>query len=253
MKSWIANLVGVGVGGATLAVGFLIGTPEAAADAPANPAVIGAPAAPDDANGEVSLGDSMQLNGRPTRLSMFWTPDETDEIVRVYSEAWKKAGFIPQVRTLDRVTSVTIVENETGLMRSVTISDAGDQRMVTPSVSDIRQFPDSSPRTAPVPVPENAQMYLSQVADDANAVSYHATFLMPNSPAQAVEFYKIEMGKLGYAEHDAIVKSTKKAQTAEFHRGPEVVTVIATQTEDSSEYTAFVVVEHVRAVAPEGP
>lgn len=252
MRSWLANLLGVGTAGAALGLGLVVGAPEAAANGPSNAVHLAAPPASDEAATEVSLGDSMELWGRPSRLTMFWTADESSEIIRTYLEAWKDVHSQPVVRRLDRVTSASVLEPETGLMRSVSVTDVGDQRLVVPSLTDVRAFPDLGARHAPVPVPENAKAYLSQVADDSSSVSYHATFLIPISPARAVEFYKVELGKLGYASRDPLAKSSVHAQTAEFSRGPESVSVVATPTEDKSPDTAFVVVQHTRAIVTEG-
>ena len=253
MKSWIANLLGAGAAAAALGVGLVAGAPEAAAGA--GPARTTTLSTPDrgDPDGEVSLGESMQVWGRPTRLSMFHTSDTTEQVIDLYTEAWKDVGVTPPViKRLDRVTSVSVLEEKTGLMRSVTVQDMGEERLVMPSLVDIRVFPDLGTRAAPVPVPENAKGYSGQAADDAMSISYHATYLAPMSPKTAIAFYRQELVPLGYAEKPSELKSSV-AEAVAFVRGPERVEVVAANTQEDGAPATFVVVEHVRAIPQEVP
>lgn len=260
MRAWMANVAAVAGAGGVLALGLTVGAPEVEANAPANRATLAAPAPlPTDSSMEVSLGDGLTLWGQPSRLSLFWTGDASIDVVRLYSDAWEAAGLEPMVRRLDRVSSVSAVEPATGLMRSVTVLDAGDERLVLPSLTDVRHLPDLSARNAPVPIPENARAYSAQFSDDVNAAGYHATYLVPLTPSRAVEFYRVNMEERGYRQIQSTMKGTPGgAQTAEFERGSEWINVVATPTDPkkgakSDDETAFVAVTHVRALdAPQG-
>lgn len=254
MKRWIADLLGMGAAAAALGVGLLAGAPEASAGAgPARTTTLSTPDR-DDGDPEVSLGESMQMWGRPTRLSMFHTSDTTDQVVELYTEAWKDVSALPPVvKRVDRVTSVSVLEEKTGLMRSVTVQDMGEERLVMPALVDVRMFPDLGSRSAPVPVPENAKGYSGQAADDATSISYHATYLAPMSPKTAIAFYRQELVPQGYAERPSELKSSV-AEAVEFVRGPEHVEVVAANTQEADGAPAtFVVVEHVRAIPQEAP
>ncbi len=252
MRAWAANLLGAGVAVATLGVGLVVGAPPVSAGGPANPVRIAPPQARGEATNEVGLAESMQLYGRPARLSMFWTADPADQVIQYYADAWKGAANPPVIHRVDKVSSISEVDQASGLMRTVTVTDLGDQRVVMPSVMDVRAFPDLSARTAPVPIPSDAHGYLAQVADDAHSISYHATFAVPLSPARAVDFYRQNLAKLHYQPEPSGVRNTPKLSMASFVRGPEKVNVVALPTQKEGGNTAFVMVDHVRQIAEGG-
>jgi hypothetical protein len=250
VRGWMASLGATLLSGAVLAAGLALGTP---AVPPVPDRVAAIPDAPhaDDASPEVGLGDRFELGGMPSRLSMFWTPDEAREVLATYLSAWEGVGE-PIVRRLDRVTSLSVVEADTGMMRSVQITDLGDLRLVVPNLVDVRRLPTpQGPEASPVPVPENAAAYLSQVVDEPRGRSHHASYLAPMNPATAIEFYRQTLGPLGYAERPSLVATGRRGMGRTFVRGPESVEVLATPTEESSAETAFVVVEHLRVPAGE--
>lgn len=253
MRPIYANLCGAGVAGGVLALGLLLGG-EAEADAPARAATLAAPERLVEGTGEVPLGESMEIWGRPSRLSIFWTQDSREEVLRVYSEAWSSAGLKPTVKVIDQVSSVSAIDPETGLMRSVSVLEAGEERIVMPALVDVRALPDVTARGAPVPIPENARAYLAQVADDAVSVSYNAHFLVPLTPGRAVEFYERELGQLGYQPAtDGLMNGLAPGSAGgEFSRGPEWVSVVASNTDDHEGRASFVVVTHTRKVE-QGP
>jgi hypothetical protein len=245
----LASLGATLVTAGALAAGLAAGTP-ATPPAPTRSAPI--PDAPrsDEATDEIALGDTFKLGGLTTRLSMFWTPDETAVVLRTYEEAWKDAGE-PLVRTIDRVTSLTVLEKDSGMMRSVQISDLGDMRLVVPNLVDARQAPlPEGPDTSPVPVPENAKAYLAQEVDEPRGLSHHATYLAPMKPLTAIKFYQQELMPLGYVERSALVQTGRHGAGRRFERGVESVEVMATPTDDDGK-SSFVVVEHLRAPAAE--
>ncbi|MFM2152034.1 MAG: hypothetical protein RL199_469 [Pseudomonadota bacterium] len=244
MNRRLAALGATVVTAGALAAGLAAGSAPPAA--PARVASI--PDAPRaaDASDEIALGDSFDLGGLTTRLSMFWTPDETDVVLRTYRDAWRDAGE-PLERTIDRVTSLTVLERETGMMRSVQVSDLGDMRLVVPNLVDARRLPaPSSPEDSPVPVPENTASYLSQEVDEPRGRSHHATYVAPMKPATAIEFYRQELTPLGYSERPALFQTGRHGAGRQFVRGPETVEVMATPT-DNEGTSCFVVVEHLRA------
>lgn len=246
MQAWRANILGLGAALAALALGLWAGAPEASASGPTRRATVAAPqnAEQDD---EVALGDSMQLWGQPARLSMFHTDDSREEVLQTYLDAWKNEDAEPIVKHLDRLSSLSVVDPESGLMRSVMVQDLGDVRLVIPSLTDVRAFPDLSESGAPVPVPENALHYTGQVADDATSLSYHGSFTTPMSSATAIEFYRRELTGAGYTERRSDFNSGK-ADAADFVRGPETVQVLATTMEEAGKRATFVVVQHTREI-----
>jgi hypothetical protein len=253
MRRLLTELAAVVASVLVVGLGFVLGAPDAAAGAAgAGPRSLGVPDRDGRSQGEVPLGESVEIFGRPARLSTFWTADSVDEVVRTYSDAWEKAGLNPLVKRLDRVTMVTSVDPDTGLMRSATIMDSGEDRLVIPSVTDVQGTPKLDPSESPVPIPENAKAFMSQVADDVTALSYTANFLVPLVPARAVEFYKVELGSLGYAVEKNSEKGTREGRMVEFRRGPEWVTVVATPTSKEPRAPSFMVVTHTRFLDAEG-
>lgn len=228
LPGWLANVAGVGVAGAVVVGGLFLGAPDVAANGPSNPLRLSAPRSTGHSQGEVPVGETLELWGQPSRLNMFWTSDTTDQIVRTYVDAWKAAGFEPRINKIDLVTHVAIVEASTGLMRSVTILEAGDQRTVLPGLTDIRVAPDLTTARAPVPIPSDASGYLAHVADDTNSVSYSASYAAPQLPSGIADYYRAEMTKLGYTERtNPDVRRIKNGVAVEFERGPEFVQIIA--------------------------
>jgi hypothetical protein len=177
-------------------------------------------------------------------------------------DAWKAAGFDPRLQSLDKVTSVSAFEMRTGMMRSVTILDSGDERVVMPGLTDMRVLPDTSPMTAPVPIPETAHSYIATVADDTTSVSYNGTYTVPLRSDRAVEFYKVEMEKLGYKEDTKPdLRRIHGGASIDFIRGGEWVRIVATGPDkakieaakrsgelpaDTDGQTSFVTITHVR-------
>jgi hypothetical protein len=230
MRHWQANILGAVVAAGVVVGGLLVNAPEAEANGPTNPMRLVPPAVAGHGTGEIPLGEGMELWGQPSRLNLFWTSDSADEVIRTYSDAWKAAGFEPKTTKQDRVSSVSMVEKASGLMRTITVIDTQDQRMVIPGLTDVRIAPELTPRHAPVPVPETARSYMAHVDDDGSSVSYSGSYLIPIRPAEVAEFYRVEMKKLGYRQNDdAAVKHIKAGEIVEFSRGPEFVQVVATR------------------------
>lgn len=241
LKSHAAGaLVAIGV----LVAGLAVGRPEAGADQTGNAPRLGPPPALGN-HGEIPLGDGLTLWGNPAQLSLFWTTDSPEQVVRTYFESWQSAGFEPMVNELGNISSVWFVEPATGLMRSVTVMSQGDDTLVLPGVSDARQLPDPTARNAPFPVPENATGYLAHAADDTHSISYTASFGVALSPSRALDFYKLELGNLGYEFVDSLSR-TGEAMHGEFRRGPESVTVVASKVSQDEDRSSFVFVTHVR-------
>lgn len=255
MRPWQANLVGVGVAGLVVGAGLVLGAPEAIANGPAQPRTLNAPPSTGDGTGEVPVGDSLVLWGRPSKLGLFWTTDKVDSIARTYADAWSKAGMDVKVRRVDLVTSVSAIEEQTGLMRSVTIIDRKDERIVMPGLMDIRVAPDVTPAKAPVPVPENASAYMSHVADDASSVSYSGSYIVPIASDQVVAFYEQELGREGYVAREK-KKTLKTGASIEFERDSEWISIVATDDVPAKgapadvEVVSTVIVTHVRRLAP---
>ena len=229
MRPWIANVLGLGVGGLVVGAGLVLSAPDASANGPSHPQTLGALPAGDSA-AEIPLGDNLQLMGRPARLGVFWTSDSTEKVAQTYMDAWSSFQLPPHVIAIDKVTSVTAVDTSegpgTGLMRSVTIIDQGDTRMVVPGLSDTSQPLDFTPRKAPVPVPDTAVAYSATSADDGGSVSYSGTYMVPLSASRVIDFYEKELGKDSYK----VSKARKKVNGGaiiEFERGPEWISVIA--------------------------
>lgn len=269
MRQWQANILGCVVAAAVVAGGLLVDAPEAKANGPANPMRLVPPPVAGHGVGEIPLSEGLELWGQPSRLNLFWTTDSAEEVARTYSDAWKAAGFEPKTTKQDQVTSITMVDKSSGLMRTVTVIDSHDQRMVIPGLTDIRIAPDLTPRHAPVPVPENARSYMAHVDDDGASVSYSGSFLIPIRPADVAEFYRVEMKKLGYRQNeDTAVRHLKAGEVVEFVRGSEFVQVVATRPDAGkldeltrsgkldrkfdSEGTALVVLTHTRTLEPDG-
>lgn len=251
MQAWAANIMG-GVGAAAiLAGGLVVGAPATEANAPARAVSVGA--APSvDGSAEVQIGDGLEVWGQPMQLNLFRTEDDSDTVVRTYRDAWEKADLLVTERREAGMATVSALEESTGLMRTVAVLDGGGQRLVLPSVTDIRKLPDPTPRGAPVPVPSNAKAYLAHAADDVVSVSYNGTFIVPLAPERVLRFYEIELGKAGY-EPAPGMKASGRAETADWVRGPERVTVAANVFNRDSPDASFVVVTHVRSLVQEAP
>lgn len=251
MTRILKDIASVGAAGAVFVLGLAAGAPEAGADK-AGGRQLGAPTRVVDGSDEVALGEGLQVFGQPARMTVFWTSDTSQQVADHYVATWEAAELKPMVRVVDRVTSVSAVDPRSGLMRSVTIMDSGDERLVVPSTTDVRTVPDTSPRGAPVPVPENAQAYIGNVSDDAVSVTFHATFVVPLTPEQVLRFYRRELEGAGYAVEKDSERAAEGARSIDFSRGPEAITVVASPTEDDKrndgKVASFTVVTHTRAI-----
>ena len=260
MKPWSANLFAAGVAGAVLAGGLVVGAPDAEANAPAQPASLAPPPMVDNGRGEIPLGETMEIWGRPAKLNLFWTSDTATQVADTYADAWKAAGLKAEIKTLDRVTGVSAVDPATHLMRLVTIMDSGEDRLVMPGIMDAHFGPDLTPARAPVPIPENLGNYVAHVADDTTAVTYTGTYTVPMSPRSVMGFYQREMGGLGYTVHGEETKLKDTGLQTAFERGPEHIQITATFTHGDQakpvdeRKSSLVMITHTRQLgsSPEG-
>lgn len=251
MRAWQANVLGAVAAAGVLAAGLVFGAPAAQANGPASPVRLGVADRPNGGDGEISMGAGLEVWGQPSQLSLFWSPDETNDIMRTYRSAWDTAGLLTNERRMGNMTVVSALEESTGLMRTVTVMEGqGEDRLVLPGITDVRSLPDPTPRGAPVPIPDNAKAYLAHVADDVISLTYSATFLVPMAPDRIVRFYEVELGKLDYESGDPL-RASGQANGGEWTRGRELVAVTATVFDKENPGTSFVVVTHTRAINDE--
>lgn len=247
MRGMIANIAGVLGGAAVLGLGLWIGAPEAEAAGSGSQVRLGPPVRAADEAVAIPLGESMELFGQPSQLSLFWTVDSPEEVARLYTDTWKAAGFEPHLTRLDRATHVSAIDPETGLMRAVTILAQAEETLVLPAITDVRVMPDLTSQRAPVPVPENARAYMGHSADDTSQLTFTGSYLVPLRPEQVLRFYERELAGEGYERREGFGKGAKGAKGVEYVRGPEQITIVASITDEKAEDAgSFVVLTHSR-------
>jgi len=225
--------------------------PEASADKSPPVSPIGAPQALGSGHDELDLGDGFELRGVPTRMSLFWTDDSAGAVGDLYERTWSAAGLDVKRHRADKVSSVTGFDMDTGVMRSVTIMDSGEDRLVVPNVSTSVVLPDLSSAGAPVPLPEGMNAFTAHRAQDGGRATYVATYVVPIAPTTVIDFYEYELTQLGYQILPSGRGSRDGVMNLEVTRGPETihVTADATNDGDADKKASLVFINHARVLS----
>lgn len=188
---------------ALAAATLLLGASAGGAFAPNAPLTIPAGAYP-RAEGEIPVGDALEVSGQPMRLSIFHTADLPSRIVRFYADAFRARGLIPVLSAADGPAHVSAFDPGDGLQRFVSaLAQPDGQTLVMTGAVDPRHpswlLPGALGLSLPVPSEHRALFAFRSRDGEARAES--ARFFSALSVHDLARFYRQALARDGYLEN----------------------------------------------------
>ena len=153
--------------------------------------------------GEIPVGDSLEVNGQPMQLSVFYTPDRPRRVAAFYADAFHARGVMPVAALEDDLAHVSGFDPRDGLQRFISALRQPDgQTLVIVGVSDPRRPPRLTARPADggIPVPVEHRGYLSFRSTDQGASADTGQYVSSLPVADVLAFYRRELAAGGFSE-----------------------------------------------------
>jgi hypothetical protein len=153
--------------------------------------------------GEISVGDALEVNGQPMQLSLFYTSDAPGRVVAFYAAAFQARGLLPIVSGEPSIGHVSVFDPKDGLQRFISAVPQPDgQTLVLVGVTNPRKPPRfmKGAETASFPVPRENRAFLGYRSEDAGARAESAQFVTSLTPAAVADFYRKELLAQGWSE-----------------------------------------------------
>jgi hypothetical protein len=173
--------------------------------------------------GEIPVGDSLEVNGQPMQLSIFYTSDDARQVARFYADAFSARGVLPIV-SLDGYAHVAGFDPKDGLERFITaLPQPNGQTLVLVGVTNPRRPPrfTRGANAAGFPVPEENRGYMGYRSSDAGAQAESGQYASSLPPADVLAFYRRELPARGWAERPG----DGSAALAVFAQGGSILSV----------------------------
>lgn len=156
-----------------------------------------------DEVGEIAVGDSLEVNGQPMQLSIFYTSDAPARVVQFYGEAFQARGVLPIVSAEPGLAHVAGFDPEDGRERFISaVPEPSGQTLVIVGVTDPRRPPrfTRGAEEAGFPVPAENRAYLGYRSNDAGAQAESGQYVSSLAPAEVIGFYRRELTARGWKE-----------------------------------------------------
>jgi len=156
--------------------------------------------------GEIAVGDSLEVNGQPMQLSVFYTSDAPDRVVEFYAEAFLARGVMPILSAQPDISHVAGFDPKDGLERFISaVPEPTGQTLVIVGVTDPRRPPrfTHGADDAGFPVPNENRAYLGYRSNDGGARAESGQYVSSLPPSEVVAFYRRELSARGWAERPA--------------------------------------------------
>jgi hypothetical protein len=154
--------------------------------------------------GQIPVGDALEVSGQPMQLSLFYTSDPPERVVRFYAEAFRARGLLPVIAGDTAVAHVSAFPPESGLQRFISAVPQPDgQTLVLIGATNPRRPPRLLHGTAGVsfPVPPEHRALFGFQSRDNGARAESAQFVSALAPHEVVGFYRQALAAQGYAEN----------------------------------------------------
>lgn len=185
------------------------------------------------AAGQVAVGDALRVNGQPMQLSIFFTADGPERVVRFYAAAFRARGLVPVLGP----GHVSAFDPRDGWQRFVSaLSQPTGETLVMAGAVDARRPPRllNGAESAGLPAPPQSRGFLGYASEDAGTSAQAAQFVSPLAPAGVASFYRKELIASGWAERGA------GPGWLEFARGHELLSVALQALSDDKGCAVFV-------------
>ncbi|HEY2031790.1 MAG TPA: hypothetical protein VGH20_21505 [Myxococcales bacterium] len=148
---------------------------------------------------QIRVGDALEVNGQPMRLSLFSTSDPAPQVIAFYTARFLERGLLP----VTFAGHVSVFDPKDGMQRFVTaISQPNSETLVLIGSTNPRKPPllVRSAKAAKLAVPDQSRAFLGYSSDDDGVHADSAQFVTSQSPEQVAEFYRRKMQSEGFRE-----------------------------------------------------
>ena len=153
--------------------------------------------------GEIPVGDSLEVNGQPMQLSIFFTSDPPPRVVEFYAQAFEARGVLPIVSADPNLASVAGFDTKDGLQRFISALPQPDgQTLVLVGVTNPRRPPrfTKGAEEAGFPLPKENRAYLGYRSSDEGAQAETGQYVSSLAPDALLAWYRREMPARGWTE-----------------------------------------------------
>jgi len=190
-----------------LAFGALIGGASAGgAFAPVSRGGLDQGAGTPSREGELSVGDGLEVSGQPMQLSLFYTEDSPRRVIQFHADAFRARGLLPVLAGDHELAHVSVFDPRTGLQRFVSAVPQPDgQTLVLSGATNPRRPPRflRGAEGASFPVPSGHRAFLGFQSADAGSRAESAQFVSAQPVHEVEGFYRQALAAQGFSEkHD---------------------------------------------------
>jgi hypothetical protein len=154
-------------------------------------------------DGDVWLGDSLQVDGQPMELSLFYTQDPPERVIRFYSDAFRARDLTPIASLEGTLAHAATFDPVSGLQRFVNaVAQPDGQTLVMSGAANPRKPPSltMAAESASFPLPPGHRAYLGFRGVDPGTRSESAQFVSALAPREVASFYRAALGTRGFTE-----------------------------------------------------
>lgn len=156
--------------------------------------------------GEIPIGDSLQVNGQPMQLSLFYTGDAPSAVLEFYATAFIERGLRPILTGDADNAHLSVFDPEDGMQRFISAVPQPDgQTMVMVGITDPGKPPSllRGAKAASFPVPDEHRAFMGYRSEDASAKAETGQFVTSLTPAQTAAFYRERLTADGWTPQES--------------------------------------------------
>jgi hypothetical protein len=157
--------------------------------------------------GELSVGDGLEVSGQPMQLSLFYTQDSPRRVIQFHADAFRARGLLPVLAGDHELAHVSVFDPGTGLQRFVSAVPQPDGlTLVLSGATNPRRPPRflrGAAEGASFPVPSGHRAFLGFRSADAGSRAESAQFVSAQPVHEVEGFYRQALAAQGFSEkHD---------------------------------------------------
>jgi len=188
--------------------------------------------------GEIPVGDALEVSGQPMQLSLFYTADPPRRVALFYADAFRARGLLPVLAADEGLAHVSAFDPATGRQRFISaIPQPDGQTLVLVGTADPRHPPRfmSGPEGASFPVPPAHRAFIGFRSTDGGARAESAQFVSALGPGEVAGFYRRSLAGEGFSE-----RPDSSASLLSFARPGATVSVALQKLEEQQGAAVFV-------------
>jgi len=158
------------------------------------------------AEGQIGIGDALEVSGQPMQLSLFYTGDPTLKVVGFYGDAFQARGVTPIVAGDAHMAHVSGFDRRDGVQRFITaIAQPDGNTLVMVGLTNPRKPPKlmNAASAASFPVPAENRGFLGFKSEDPGARAESGQYVSSLSTDEVAAFYRAKLPALGWSEKDS--------------------------------------------------